>query len=234
MFEGREGESEQEYKLRQDSTARETAAGQMKEFLSSPDGMNHLIGDTCQFLLRALKDDTLSAAAGELLLQGVVLCWAALELAARDGFVAFLNMNPSFTARLLADPVAKRRFMLSKVSLDTLAAHGFDLSQKMGTVLSEQQDFSDVTSIKAVYEALFPEDGQLKSALDQADLRLVCERRHLVVHRRGVVDATYIKNTGCRQSPGERLKVTPEELETHIKTCVRAIGESLRAVGSVT
>ena len=59
---------------------------------------------------------------------------------ARDCFIAYLNAKPAGTAALLADPVAKRRFELSKIPLETLAAHNFNLSTEMGTLLAQQQD----------------------------------------------------------------------------------------------
>jgi len=132
---------------------------------------------------------------------------------------------------LLDDPAAKRRFELSKVSLETLAAHNFDLSARMGTLLAEQQDLSDAYSIKAVFQALFPTNDELRDALNDPDLRLVSLKRNLIVHRRGIIDEKYATSTKCCQQVGQRLRVTPFELEDHIGTTIRVATDILHAVG---
>ena len=106
----------------------------------------------------------------------------------------------------MSDPVAKRRFE-SRVSFGTLSTFGFDLSAKMGALLAEQRDLSDLNTMKAVFGALFPTATVLKGSLDDANLRLLSERRHVIVHRRGVVDESYIKAIGCAERAGERLRV---------------------------
>ncbi|OFZ84151.1 MAG: hypothetical protein A2W21_05885 [Betaproteobacteria bacterium RBG_16_66_20] len=94
----------------------------------------------------------------------------------------------------------------------------------MGTLLAEQQDLSDLYSIKAVYEALFSQDTNVQHALAAEDLRILSQRRNAVVHRRGRIDALYKKNVHCEQVVGEKLRVSPDELKQHIKTA--AIGAS--------
>ncbi len=215
-------ENETDLEARRAATARKVAQDKMSEFVQSSEGRNILIGDSLSFLNRAQSDLSLSESANELILQGIVLCWGAFEVLARDTFVTLLNLRPSLAELLLNDTVAKRRFELAKVSLETLATHDFNLSGKMGTILSEQQDLSDLHSIKAVYEALFPNDSQLRSALSETDLRVLSQRRNLVVHRRGLIDETYIKSVNCAQKREEKIRVAPDELENHIEKASRA------------
>jgi len=151
--------------LRRDREALVQAKPKMESFLRSTEGRDALIGDTLGFLERLRTNDSLAGAANELILQGLVLCWGAFEVLARDCLIEYLNANPSRAMILLEDPMAKRRFELSKVSLETLAAHNFDLSSRMGTLLAQQQDLSDVYSVKAVYGALFASNGELLIAL---------------------------------------------------------------------
>lgn len=209
--------NETDLEARRAVTARKVAHDKMSKFIQSSEGQNILIGDSLTFLDRSLKDQLLSESANELILQGLVLCWGAFEVLARDTFVTLLNLRPSLAELLLKDTVAKRRFELAKVSLETLATHDFNLSSKMGAILSEQQDLSDLHSIKAVYEALFPNDSQLRSALSETDLRVLSQRRNLVVHRRGLIDETYIKAVNCVQKRGEKIRIAPDELENHIE-----------------
>ena len=224
------GEDQADLEARREAVARKLANDRMAEFTGSPEGVNALINDSLLFLERALKDGTLSDSANELVLQGIVLCWGAFEVLARDTFVTLLNLQPQLAETLLRDPVAKRRFELSKVSLETLATHEFDLSGKMGTILAQQQDLSDLHSIKAVYEALFPTDNNLRDTLTDIDLRVLSQRRNLVVHRRGIIDDLYIKAVDCEQEVGEKLRILPDELEKYIRCSASPASALLLAV----
>jgi hypothetical protein len=215
---------------RRDREALARAKPKMDDFVASTVGRDIVICDTLLFLERLHTDESLAGAANELILQGLVLCWGAFEVLARDSFAAHLNVNPARTLALLDDPVAKRRFELSKVSLETLAAHNFDLSARMGTLLAEQQDLSDAYSVKAVFQALFPTNDELRDALNDPDLRLLSLRRNLIVHRRGIIDEKYATSTNCAQQVGQRLKITPYELEDHLRTTIKVATSILNAI----
>jgi hypothetical protein len=206
---------------RRERDALANAKPKMDEFLGSTAGKDILVRDTLDFLYRLCSDQSLAEAANELILQGSVLCWGAFEVLARDSFAMHLNVHPARTLALLDDPVAKRRFELSKVSLETLAAHNFDLSGRMGTMLADQQDLSDVYSVKAVFQALFPSSDELRDALNDSDLRLLSLRRNLIVHRRGIIDGKYAASANCSQHVGQRLKIKPDELQAHLRTTIK-------------
>jgi hypothetical protein len=222
------GERREQLEDRRRAVALETAMTRMRSFMASKEGQDAMSKDLLEFLERALRQSDLSLAADELLLQGLVLAWGALEVLARDVFVVTLNRHPQAVEKLLADPTSKRRFELSKVSLETLARNDFDLSGKMGSLLSEQQDLSDLVSIKAVYGALYPDATMLREALGDDDLRVLGLRRHLVVHRRGLVDDAYKKATNCSQPLGERLRIAPDEVERHVQSATRAASAVLK------
>jgi hypothetical protein len=206
----------------------------MASFLSSPDGRDALIRDTLGFLENLRSDEATIGAAHELILQGVVLCWGAFEVLARDCFVVHLNATPYHTLALLEDSAAKRRFDLSKVSLETLANHDFDVSKHMGTLLAQQQDLSDIYSVKSVYQALFPDKKGLSDALCDPDLRLLSLQRNLIVHQCGVIDDRYAASTNCSQKVGERLQLFPESLEVHVRTTVKVASGILDAVSTAS
>jgi hypothetical protein len=48
-------------------------------------------------------------------------------------------------------------------------------------------------------------------------LWLLQQRRHLIVHRRGVVDKQYLENTGEKIKVGEQLTPTPTEIEEYVR-----------------
>ena len=107
-----------------------------------------------------------------------------------------------------------------------MAKHGFDLSDKVGTLLVSNQGFNDLPTIKSVYSVLFPSSGELTSCLNHPDLWLLYQRRHLFVHRRGVVDQAYIDNTSDTAPLGSTLEITPKKFEEHFKGVVET-GEAL-------
>lgn len=203
----------------------------MREFVESEDGRNAVIRDTCEFLLRSLPGG-LEFAAQELLQQGLVLLWSGFEVFFRDAFELFVNDNPTRVQLLVTDPVTRKRFEAQRFSLDTLVRHGFDLSTRLGTVLVEQQDFSDLTTIKAVYTVLFGNNDNLMRALADRELWTLYQRRHLVVHRRGVVDQAYLDATGESVVRGTRLSATPGQFEIALTTVVRAGKELLHSLRS--
>jgi hypothetical protein len=225
-------ETEEELELRREREAFTRARSDMATFVHSTDGRDAFIRDTLGFLENLHSDEAVIGAANELILQGVVLCWGAFEVMARDCFIAHLNAKPTRTLVLLGDSVAKRRFELSKVSLETLATHNFNLSERMGTLLAQQQDLSDVYSVKSVYQALFPDDRRLSDALSDSDLRLLSLRRNLIVHQCGVIDETYAAAADCCQQVGDRLKLSPHNLEVHLGTTMKVATSILDAVSA--
>jgi len=55
---------------------------------------------------------------------------------------------------------------------------------------------------------------------------MLSQRRHLIVHQRGIVDRRYLENTNDTQQIGERLLVSPDELLGYI-VLVQNSGASL-------
>jgi len=152
------------------------------------------------------------SASQELLNQGLVLTWASLEVLVGDAVCETLNARPGLVARILDDPSAKRFVPSSKFSLEQLGDFGFDLSSSLGTLLTGTLNMGSIRKIKVILTALF-KSPELKAILQSKKLYLLGERRHLLVHRRGVVDAKYVKIVGDGRAEGERLQVDKQELE---------------------
>ena len=68
-----------------------------------------------------------------------------------------------------------------------------------------------------------------KSRIEDRRLWTIAQRRHLIVHRRAVVDNDFLKNTGEQLALGEKLRVSPAELEDSL-TVIRDVGTSLLSV----
>lgn len=224
------GENKDALEARRASRAREVASQRMQEFAASPDGRDTIAADTCRFLLEALKSADLGEAANELLRQGVVLTWSALEILSRDLFETILNANPKRALTILQEPTAKHRLQ-SKFTLEELATAGFDLSASLGSLLSSQQDFSDIRTVKAVMLPALNSEPDVGAALEDKTLWVLCQQRHLIVHRRGIVDARYIDATGETRKVGDRLVITPDDLESQLGKVVSA-GRALLSAAS--
>ncbi len=96
----------------------------------------------------------------------------------------------------------------------------------MGNVLIELHDLSDLPTIKDVFGTLFPHTAPLRKALDEGDLWILNQRRHLLVHRRGIVDDEYLDNTKESVAIGSLLSVSPKEIENYFHV-VRDAGEEI-------
>ena len=56
-----------------------------------------------------------------------------------------------------------------------------------------------LSDIKDVFRTLFPTHTDLHATMKKDGLWLLWQRRHLLVHKRGLVDAAYLKQTGDKQ-----------------------------------
>ena len=89
-------------------------------------------------------------------------------------------------------------------------------------MLVGKQDFSDLPTVKAVYAVLYPQSTELRDALAHRDLWTLYQQRHLVVHRRGVIDQAYRQATGANAEVGTGLDVTPSAFDGHLKVVALA------------
>ncbi len=201
--------------LEETRDAEAIAKDRVREFLKSKEGVDQITLDLCSFLLDGLAERQVDNAAQELLQNGTSLLWSAFEILCRDIFEVHLNTKPSAVQVLVAHTSTRKRFEADKFTLDLLARHDFDLSTRMGSILAEQHDLSDLPTIKAVYGVLFPSNGELIDALADRELWILSQHRHLFVHRRGVVDQAYLDNTGENLSIGSKLVISPREFEKY-------------------
>jgi hypothetical protein len=222
LIDPQEGETEDQLEKRQASTAVSIASRRLREFTESEEGLETLPGEIGWHLLRSIENPDLLVAAQELTRQGVVLTWSAFEVLARDLFIATLNNNPRAVSLLIAPASGKKGFSVPKLDVETLADYDFDLSQNLGTLLSKHEPLNDLTRIKDTYSALFPGRSPLSEALSSRDLWILFQRRNLIVHRRGIVDAKYLDKTGEDKKIGERLLIKPHEIDRHIDSVVAA------------
>jgi hypothetical protein len=209
--------------------AQADAAKRLSALSDTPTGRASLNQEACSVLLNVADSDNVREAASQLVLQAATLTWGAFEVAARDVVRAYLNLRPDAYTRLMSDPEVKKRFELTKISMQHVANLGFDLSSKLGELLAEQNDLTDLGTIKVTLSALFPHDARLRTALNERALWVLFQQRHLIVHRRGVVDRRYLEATGDTRSVGASVVLTPRELNRHVEVVVDAASSLLEA-----
>lgn len=205
-------ESEDEREARRNEAAQVVADSRMDTFSKSEEGIDSLVAETARFLLRLHNTPDIQSVAREILLQGMVATWSALEMLVGDELTLLLDSRPDLVAKLLSDPNAKRKFELPKLNVDDLASRGFDLSRQMGRLLFEERDLSSLPTLKCACEALI-DSSPLREKLAAPSAWRLNQNRHLIVHRRGIVDEEYLRKTGAKLSVGDQLIVSPNEFE---------------------
>lgn len=116
----------------------------------------------------------------------------------------------------------------SNVDWQTLARFDYDLSSSIGSLLIERTDIDDIQTIREAYGALYPDASRLANAFGSNDLWFLFQKRNLIVHRRGIVNAHYLTKTGDSAVLGETMWLQPVEVE-HFLSAVTVAGTALLA-----
>ena len=200
--------------------AQENSEECWQQFISSDENKEEIMDEVYKFLNIAES----KSAAKKLLEQSVVTLWSIIEVLFRDVFELYLNENPTKLSKMLKSEDANKSLGdIRKLTLEELAQYDFDISSRIGTFLIGKTDFSKLENIKACVPPLFEPCPDLREQLGQDDLWLLNKRRHLFVHRAGIVDKEYIDKTPDKVAIGEPLSITPDMVEGHISTGVKLI-----------
>jgi hypothetical protein len=124
----------------------------------------------------------------DLMRQCLAATWSALEVLARDSFEKLIEAVPS----------CLRRLCNSSFGLEKL---GKNLCNKIlgGSIpepdsVTSRLNFNNLDMIRSTYlHAVDAREDARLTSLGSPALDLLFQRRHLIVHKRGVVDASYLK-----------------------------------------
>ncbi len=180
---------------------------------------------------QALSDTQLQIGVREIYLQSVVLVWGALEVLANDLFMVLLDNRPELSLMLIRDERSKRLFSNLRIDVETLSAYQFNLGAQMGTLLSSVRSLDTIDAMKVVFATLFPNAISLRNALCSRDLWLLNCRRNLIVHRRGIVDKSYMRKSGEEVVEGSQLLVGLDDVRSPL-TAVRDVALELLPAAS--
>jgi hypothetical protein len=75
--------------------------------------------------------------------------------------------------------------------------------------------------LKPITSLLDP-SGRLGRQTDTPVLRILEGRRHLLVHKGGLVDQKYLTDTGDKSPLGSRMAISPSDLESYFREVVAA------------
>lgn len=98
-----------------------------------------------------------------------------------------------------------------------LARYGFDVRDKLGTILAGRFDFTSYSGIRTAYSSAFGNDGELRIIFGDSLPATLEAMRHVIVHRAGYVDAVYARRTGQKVSTGSILQIPGEQFSELVK-----------------
>ena len=134
----------------------------------------------------------------EMLLKSILIqLWVSIEVMIGDLWELVVNEHPSHLASLLGKGSQSEKGGDKKsMPLDLLEHYNFNVSAAMGTILRNRFNFTVLLSAKEAYTLAFRDDGKdIQEAISSDSLRGLAAVRHLLVHKGGVVDETFLKDS---------------------------------------
>jgi hypothetical protein len=142
----------------------------------------------------------------------VVLMVAYFEDFLKNLFVNQVNINPK-----KALP-----FIGKQLRIADLKEFGFDLSKKMGSLISERMNFQNLAEIENNFNKSFRTDIYNKNMELKKDIEQLFQARHLIVHNNGVIDKKYCAATGTKKDDiGKKLKISEVALLRFKNACLK-------------
>lgn len=168
-----------------------------------------------------LTSDKLNGKLNVVMQQSALLLWSAYETFVRDIFVVILNLRPSLVSKISESQFLRDRFSVQKIFSQTvLEKHGYSLQGCLGSLLAEGKDFSSQRLLRTLLPTILSDSEHSLKLREISESRELWElgcRRHLVAHRCGKVDQSYVDDTGDEnQEICSELVVRPNDLEKYL------------------
>jgi hypothetical protein len=176
-----------------------------------------------------------------LLYAGIVFTWCSFEVCMKDLWETALNIGNKLVIKTTLKNITKidriNDFYGIKgkyINLEYLAQHNYNISDKLGSVLSNKFDFSSVSGIKEAYSCAFPRSTTIKDALENKELAQLEARRHVIVHKAGIIDDAFRKKTATsKKLIGNKLELSDKELSEFGNVAIDAAIKVIKAVSSI-
>lgn len=219
------GELPNEQILLADTRAEEKLLAESR--VLQPDGLPYHAHKTLVDLYNLLSNKEFSDAAKDLLHQSIISVWGTLEVCANQVVIELLNRNPQTASRVLREMPAKRHVPANPLSVNVIEAFNFDVSRSMGDIIFGENNISSLEAIRDIFAVIAEDNSPVHAILADQNLWKLWQQRHVIVHRRGIVDKTYVTRIGADASIiGSHLPVTSIDLEKAF-TCVTRAGTAL-------
>src|ERR1700733_10973983 len=193
----------------------------MDEEINSPDGIERQATQALAELDHHLSDNGFRTSAQELLRQILIMGWGAFEIFVSDLLKTLINEYPKLITEF-AEVKPYRDFLSSRLLMDALQARNFDLSTCMGDIFAEAVKLDSLEKIRDALRIGLG-DPSVDILLKDERLWKLSQQRHLIVHRRGIVDRSYFGRTSDRFAVGDYLTVDAAYVEDSL-ALVRDIG----------
>jgi len=185
----------------------EIANARFQKELATEQTMQRLTDSTIHNLGHFLSRPDGRIAGPELLSQTLVMVWAALEVLVSDVIRHEMNVDPSLAIRVATTDPSRKHFS-NRISLEQLASRKFNLERSMGDALLADRSLDSLPVIRDVLNAIVADDAPVHRTFAGVELWKLWQMRHLIVHRRGLVDQAYIDRTGdTRWSVGSQIQL---------------------------
>ncbi len=160
--------------------------------------------------------------------------WAVFECAAKDSWIAALNCRPLQLAQPTLMELPKEPTVAGitgkQIEVGLLARYGFDLRDKLGTLLAPKFDFTSVSGMQFAFAAAFQGVPDIEQLLTDPKLSILEATRHLIVHRAGVIDEEYRRRTKELAATGQQLLISDVRATELANSAVSGGCKLLRAV----
>ena len=145
----------------------------------------------------------------------VVFAVAALEAFLKDVVSSEIRRRPS-AIRLFPD-------IEKSIDLRVIRQYGGKLRVPQGEEVARSLDWFHTNTIKSSFKRLFGIPNIFRSDDLEREINQLLQRRHLILHRGGIVDHEFKRNTGSRQPLGERIELPHQTVLRYIDQ-VRKLG----------
>lgn len=193
---------------------RQKARQKMDDFINSDEGIQHFRDQIIHDLDDRLALENVKAGASELLVQTLISTWSVFESSVRAFIIAWVNADPARAKPLLVSNDLKTYFGKQVVDLEVISDFGFNLAGSMGDVLFLNRRLDNLSVTRGIMKAFFNDD-HIRNILGD-DMWWLNQRRHLFVHRRGIVDTDYLARTSDNAPTGERLHLTSHDVMNYV------------------
>jgi hypothetical protein len=175
-----------------------------------------------------------------LLMSYVSGMWTIFETLASDAWEAAVNAKPDRLAQLKGKSKRLRKGKTTppssqdiaddtsgkQIKLEFLQFYGWNLVNRMGTVLRNKFDFARLDGIREAYASAFAENNtDIDNALKDDAVDILSTLRNAIVHRGGVADKEYLQRR--KYLPGLPEAADGQVIPLDGKLVSHAIGETI-------